>query len=259
MSTDPRTANSPGASGGPVAAQATAAPVGSPVLGATVTIAHRRATDIRWGDTIAIPDEVFVPVPARVDGRRTWTWRGKPARLLANAHRWRWVYDVDQLDDEPGMGDSLPVGFRLLRISDYPDQAQEHRSLIVAVREVELIEVQVPAADEDRHQAPQQRATAAVAGGEPTRPVTAALDFEDFRARDAVLRVFDRSTEPGCDDASDMYVLDVFGVSVLVRLRTTRTHPASRPQLYVHIDNEGREPTHAAVEVCNGGETHYRI
>lgn len=43
------------------------------------------------------------------------------------------------------------------------------------------------------------------------------------------MRVFDRSREPDTDDASDMYVLDVFGISVLVRLRSTRTHPASRP------------------------------
>jgi hypothetical protein len=73
------------------------------------------------------------------------------------------------------------------------------------------------------------------------------------------VRVFDRSTDVGSDDASDMYVLEVLGVSVLVRLRTTRAHPASRPQLYVHIDNEAGEPTSLAVEVANGGETHYRL
>ncbi len=84
-------------------------------------------------------------------------------------------------------------------------------------------------------------------------------DFQEFPVRDAVVRVFDRSREPGVDDASDMYVLDVFGVSVLVRLRTTGEHPARRPQLYIHVDNEDRPPTALAVEVANGGETHYRI
>ena len=56
-----------------------------------------------------------------------------------------------------------------------------------------------------------------------------------------------------------MYVLDVFGISVLVRLRTTRAPPASRPQLQIHIDNEARQPTALAVEVGNGGETHHHI
>jgi hypothetical protein len=84
-------------------------------------------------------------------------------------------------------------------------------------------------------------------------------DVQDFAVRDAVVRVFERSREPGVDDASDMYVLEVFGVSVLVRLRTTREHPASRPQLYIHVDNEDRPPTALAVEVANGGEAHYRI
>lgn len=86
------------------------------------------------------------------------------------------------------------------------------------------------------------------------------MGIRDFRlVEDAVVRVFTRSTEPGSDDASDMYVLEVFGVSVLVRLRTTTTHPANRPQLYVHIDNESRGDTDVAVEVENGGESHYRI
>ena len=64
------------------------------------------------------------------------------------------------------------------------------------------------------------------------------MSHQDFPVRDAQVRVFDRSTQPGVDDANDMYVLVVFGISVLIRLRTTRAHPASRPQLYIHIDNE---------------------
>ena len=85
------------------------------------------------------------------------------------------------------------------------------------------------------------------------------MSFEDFPVRDANVRVFDHSREPGSDDASDMYVLELFGISVLVRLRTSRAHPASRPQLYIHIDNEGRPPTDLAVEVANGGETHHQL
>jgi hypothetical protein len=85
------------------------------------------------------------------------------------------------------------------------------------------------------------------------------VTYQDVPARDAVVRVFDRSDQPGSHDASDMYVLEIFGVSVLVRLRTTRTHPASRPQLYIHVDNEGRPPTGLAIEVSNGGDAHYRL
>jgi hypothetical protein len=85
------------------------------------------------------------------------------------------------------------------------------------------------------------------------------MSHQDFPVRDALVRVFDRGTEPGADDASDMYVLEVFGMSVLIRLRTTRAHPASRPQLYIHVDNEDRQPTALAVEVSNSGEIHYHI
>jgi hypothetical protein len=90
-------------------------------------------------------------------------------------------------------------------------------------------------------------------------PDTARVFCQDFPVRDAVVRVFDRSDDPHSDDASDMYVLDVFGVSVLVRLRTTGDHPTGRPQLYIHIDNEDRQPTDLAVEVANGGETPHHI
>jgi hypothetical protein len=85
------------------------------------------------------------------------------------------------------------------------------------------------------------------------------VSYQDSPVRDAVVRVFDRSDEPGVDDASDTYVLDVFGFSVLIRLRTTGDHPTSRPQLYIHIDNEDRQPTDLAVEVANGGESHHHM
>jgi hypothetical protein len=85
------------------------------------------------------------------------------------------------------------------------------------------------------------------------------VSHQDFPVRDALVRVFDRSDNTDSDDASDMYVLDVFGISVLVRLRITAGHPASRPQLYIHVDNEARPPTALAVEVAGGGDAHYRI
>jgi hypothetical protein len=99
---------------------ATIAPAaGFPPTAGTVTVGQRRASDIAQGDVIALPDEVFVPVPARAGPRRTWVWHSKPSHLLDNPHRWRWVYDVDQPDeDETGLAESLPLGFRLLRVSD---------------------------------------------------------------------------------------------------------------------------------------------
>ncbi len=263
MSMEPTRTNPTTAAGDRGTASAATAPATgfqAVVATATVSLAHRRGSDIVDGDVIALPDEVFVPVPARLGQRRTWVWRSKPSRLLDNAHRWRWVYDVDQLDeDETGFAESLPLGLRLLRVSDdHPDQGQEYRSMVIAVGEYDLVDIQVRTEHAQR-QRPDPSATATNTGDEPDQRASTADRIVDFTVRDATVRVFDRSTDVGSDDASDMYVLDVFGVSVLVRLRTTRTHPATRPQLYVHVDNESREPTDLAVEVSNGGETHYRI
>ncbi len=84
-----------------------------------------------------------------------------------------------------------------------------------------------------------------------------ALPYDDFRVRQVQIRVFDRSDEPDSDDASDMYVVEVFGVCVLIRLRSPRVGEA--PELYVHIDNDARPPVDLAVEVDNRGETRYRL
>ena len=227
---------------------------------ATLTVAQRRASDVAQGDVIALPDEVFVPVPARAGPRRTWIWQVKPSHRLDNAHRWRWLYDVDPLDeDEGGLAESLPWGFRLLRVSDdRPDQGQEYRSLVIAAREHDLVDIQLRT-EHQQHQRPDPTATATSSSGESHQPASTADRFTEFTARDAMVRVFDRSTDVGSDDASDMYVLEVLGVSVLVRLRSTSAHPGSRPQLYVHIDNETGEPTSLAVEVAGSGETQYHI
>jgi hypothetical protein len=235
-----------------------------PAVGAaTVTVVQRRAGDVVQGDVIALPDEVFVPVPARAGPRRTWVWHSKPSHLLDNAHRWRWVYDVDQPDedeDEVGLAASLPLGFRLLRVSDdRPDQGQQYRSLVIAVRDHDLVDIQVRTEHRQPQRLDQVSATAASSSGDFHPSAGTADRFTEFTARDATVRVFDRSTEVDSDDASDMYVLEVLGVSVLVRLRTTRAHPSGRPQVYVHVDNETREPTSLAVEVAGGGDTDYRI
>jgi len=67
---------------------------------------------------------------------------------------------------------------------------------------------------------------------------------------DAVVRVYDR--EPDTDDASDMYVLAVFGVDLRIRRRTDG-------RVFVHIDTDkGLAPGEVlAVEVRNGGENDY--
>ncbi len=97
--------------------------------------------------------------------------------------------------------------------------------------------------------------SAAAPPGEPDHGP--ALPYQDFRVRQAQIRVFDRSDEPDSDDASEMYVVEMFGVSVLIRLRTPRV--GGEPEPYMHIDNEGRPPIDLAVEVDNRGETRYRL
>jgi hypothetical protein len=87
---------------------------------------------------------------------------------------------------------------------------------------------------------------------------THARNPDTARVRDAVIRVYDR--DPDSDDADDMYVLDVFGLSVLVRLRAGDPDDPDDPDSpYVHIDNENRGHGPLAVEVCSAGETDYRI
>jgi len=260
MTVEPGANGRPTADGAPDRVPATPAPVAArrPAAAATVTLVQRRATDIVCGEVIALPDDVFFPVPAREGGRRTWVWRSKPWRMLNNPHRWRLVCEADHLDDEAGIAASVPLGFRVLRVrDDHPDQGQQHQSLVIAVREHDLIDVQVrdSAIDTDRvqHDGHASRAS----GARDTRPPGTALEFQELRVRDAVVRVFDRSHGVGSDDASDMYVLEVLGISVVIRLRVT--DPDSLPQLYLHGDNEDRPPTALAIEVSNSGETHYRI
>jgi hypothetical protein len=61
--------------------------------------------------------------------------------------------------------------------------------------------------------------------------------------------------QPGTDDRSDMYVLDVLGHTLLIRQRPDGT--------FVHVDTDGYAPNAALpvapliVEVNNGGENVY--
>jgi hypothetical protein len=106
MTAQPTTNGGPPSGDTPGRVPAAIAPVGDPppATAATITLVQRRATDIVRGDVIALPDDVFHPVPARVDGCRTWMWRAKPGRLLTNPHRWRLVCQTDHLDaDEAGI------------------------------------------------------------------------------------------------------------------------------------------------------------
>src|SRR5207248_2615378 len=121
---------------------------------------------------------------------------GRPAYLLDNAHRWRWVYDVDQLDeDETGFAESLPLGFRLLRVSDdRADQGPEYRSLVIAVREHDVVDVQVRTLGPVQNWEPDPVAPGIAVVGEPARPLETVPAFAEYVVRDARVRVFDRST-----------------------------------------------------------------
>jgi hypothetical protein len=73
-------------------------------------------------------------------------WRAKPWRLITNPHRWRLVCETDHLDgDEAALAASVPLGLRVMRICDeHPDQGGQYQTRVIAVREHDLIDVQVP-------------------------------------------------------------------------------------------------------------------
>ena len=81
---------------------------------------------------------------------------------------------------------------------------------------------------------------------------------ESFPVRDAVVEVYDQA--PGTNDASDMYVLYFKGVSVLVRERLVdKDEPEAGIELFVHVENEDRDPTCLVIDVNDAGETDYQI
>ena len=64
---------------------------------------------------------------------------------------------------------------------------------------------------------------------------------------DAEVRIYPQA--PGTDDASDMYVLDALGVTVLIRQRTDGS-------TYVHVDDDGMDAFKGPLvyEIRNNGE-----
>ncbi|MFD6974497.1 hypothetical protein, partial [Streptomyces sp. NPDC059949] len=84
----------------------------------------------------------------------------------------------------------------------------------------------------------------------PTPPGRSMRDPEIHRIRDASITVVDAS--PQDNTPSDVYEIQVFGVSVLIR-RRARWGPET-DVAYVHIDDQTQEPGLLLVEVNNGGE-----
>jgi hypothetical protein len=57
-----------------------------------------------------------------------------------------------------------------------------------------------------------------------------------------------------------MYVMEVFGISMLIRLRRGHPEEPGEPASpYIHVDNENREHGPLYLELCNASETDYGI
>ena len=81
--------------------------------------------------------------------------------------------------------------------------------------------------------------------------------FLQIRVRDGLVRVFDASPDPADGDLSAMYVLEVFGLSILVPLRAA--DDSKGPEAYIHIDNEATHPITLALEVNNSADTRFAL
>jgi len=85
----------------------------------------------------------------------------------------------------------------------------------------------------------------------------------EVTVRDAAVRVFEQATDPDTDDASDMYVLDAHGVSILLRRKlNTAGRPQDGSHLFVHLDREDypeSEGTELAVSVANGPDERHTL
>ncbi|MDX3210760.1 hypothetical protein [Streptomyces scabiei] len=84
----------------------------------------------------------------------------------------------------------------------------------------------------------------------PTTPGTSMADPELHRIRDASITVVDASPED--NTPSDVYEIQVHGVSVLIRRRAQWGPATDVP--YVHIEDQNERPGLLLVEVNNGGE-----
>lgn len=88
----------------------------------------------------------------------------------------------------------------------------------------------------------------------PTPPGTAMADPELHRVRDAPITVVDAS--PDDNTPSDVYEIQVFGVSVLIRRRAQWGPATDVP--YIHIEDQRDEAGLLLVEVNNSGEHEHR-
>lgn len=79
-------------------------------------------------------------------------------------------------------------------------------------------------------------------------------DPELHRVRDASITVVGASPEDNIP--SDVYEIQVFGVSVLIRRRAQWGPATDVP--YVHIEDQNEQPDLLLVEVNNGGEHEHR-
>ncbi|KOV62938.1 hypothetical protein ADL00_23555 [Streptomyces sp. AS58] len=87
----------------------------------------------------------------------------------------------------------------------------------------------------------------------PTTQGAAMADPELHRIRDALITVVDASPED--NTPSDVYEIQVHGVSVLIRRRAQGGPATDVP--YVHIEDQNEGPGLLLVEVNNGGEHEY--
>jgi len=134
-----------------------------PAAAGGIVVAYRRAEQIAAGDVIILPELVYLPEPEFGAGRPRWIWRERRSARLSNAHAWRWVYDVNELTDDPdGIGGSVSYGFVLVRVSDdQPNQGGQFSDLILCLRGLDLVAVQVEPAtagqarDARRHDLPE--------------------------------------------------------------------------------------------------------
>ncbi|MFJ9967162.1 hypothetical protein [Streptomyces avermitilis] len=88
----------------------------------------------------------------------------------------------------------------------------------------------------------------------PTTPGTSMADPELHRIRDASITVVDAS--PDDNTPSDVYEIQVFGVSVLIRRRAQWGPATDVP--YIHIEDQRDEAGLLLVEVNNSGEHEHR-
>ncbi|WP_031064243.1 hypothetical protein [Streptomyces sp. NRRL F-5527] len=88
----------------------------------------------------------------------------------------------------------------------------------------------------------------------PTTPGTSMTDPELHRIRDALITVVDASPED--NTPSDVYEIQVFGVSVLIRRRAQWGPATDVP--YIHIEDQRDEAGLLLVEANNRGEHEHR-